>query len=333
MIGFERPRGLLRCRSLGIQPRTESRGLWLPASVAVLLALVGQAGGALPQAAGDEDRGFRKLAPGVETTVHAEIEQEETNSRHDIVEILAHDAGFAERPWSQDASPAKSTVFRRTVWGLDFTFKPVRFIEVDVPSPTGKMQRKLVWYMVYRVTNPGGHLRPAPAADPKLAGRYDAAPTDEYEKVDQPVMFVPRFMLYSPELEKLYPDRVIPVAAPLIQQREDPRRKLLNTAEIAGEIPVGKTVWGVVAWEDVDPRIDRFSIFVQGLTNAYRWVDAKTPAGDYRYQEGQPVGAHRRLSRKTLQLNFWRPGDEFHEHEREIRLGPPGDVDYRWVYR
>jgi hypothetical protein len=49
------------------------------------------------------------------------------------------------------------------------------------------------------------------------------------------------------------------------------------------------------------------------------------------------------FERKTLQLNFWRPGDEYLQDEREIRFGVArgkGDlydvsegVAYRWVYR
>ena len=60
-----------------------------------------------------------------------------------------------------------------------------------------------------------------------------------------------------------------------IRTREDPNRHFLNTTEISeGKIAVGKTVWGIVTWEDVDPRTKWFSIYVEGLTNAYRWKDA-----------------------------------------------------------
>ena len=51
----------------------------------------------------------------------------------------------------------------------------------------------------------------------------------------------------------------------------------------------------------------------------------------------------RKFFRKTLQLNFWRPGDSLAENEREIRYGAAlGAADaygtdegvaYRWVYR
>ena len=36
------------------------------------------------------------------------------------------------------------------------------------------------------------------------------------------------------------------------------------------DIAVGETLWGVATWEDIDPRIVRFSVYVFGLTNAYR---------------------------------------------------------------
>ena len=81
-------------------------------------------------------------------------------------------------------------------------------------------------------------------------------------------------------------------------------------------------VWGVVTWEGVDPSTDRFSIYVQGLSNAYNWKDGeKSKDGTQKYY------------RKTLQMNFYRPGDELFENEREIRFGIPGEVDYRWLYK
>ena len=91
---------------------------------------------------------------------------------------------------------------------------------------------------------------------------------------------------------------------------------------------MGETIWGVAMWEDVDPRIDRFSIYVHGLTNAYKWQDEPE-----KFKPGDSIGTGRRLARKTLKLNFCRPGDEFFEHEGEIRYGIPGEVDYEWVYR
>lgn len=93
-------------------------------------------------------------------------------------------------------------------------------------------------------------------------------------------------------------------------------------------IQPGETVWGVVTWGGINPEIDRFSIYVQGLTNAYLWED--TPGA---YKTGSKIGIGRTLVRKTLKLSFWRPGDERDRDERGIRYGVPEEVDYEWAYR
>jgi hypothetical protein len=263
-------------------------------------------------------QGYRKLAPGIEQTIPPDAQEEETYSRHDVVELLAVDKGF---DWSKDIA------FRRDIWALEFTFKPMRMIWVDVPQPSGKMQRKLIWYLVYHVQNKGQHLHPV--ADAK--GVYTL------QKADTSVRFVPQFLLESREYKKVYPDRIIPAALEPIRQREDPKRPLLNTVQIIGKIPFGGSVWGVATWEDLDPRIDTLSVYVLGLTNAYKWIDERATPADpqsaYKYRKGDPLGTARRSYRKALQLNFWRPGDEFSEREQAVRFGMPGEVDYRWVYR
>jgi hypothetical protein len=140
--------------------------------------------------------------------------------------------------------------------------------------------------------------------------------------------------LESTEYKKAYLDRLIPAAWGPIQQREDPNRKLLNSVQIAATaLPVSTdkvdhSLWGVATWEDVDSKIDFFSIAIQGLSNAYQWVD---PPGAFK--TGDPPASGRELLQKTLVLNFWRPGDEYLEQERVIRYGAPGKVDYAWVYR
>jgi len=236
-------------------------------------------------------------------------EVDETVSRHDIVELLAADPKL---DWAKDIP------FRREIWCLQFQFKPLRMIYVDLPQPSGRMQRKQIWYLIYNVTNTGKAMRPVAAED----GTY------QVEAVDKPVRFVPSFLLYSIQWDKSYPDRVIPAALGPIRSREDPSRTFLNTVEIVRELQVGETVWGVATWEDIDPRTDRFNVFVNGLTNAYRWTDDAE-----KVKAGAPLGTGRHLLRKTLKLNFWRAGDEFDPKEREIRFGIPGELDYDWVYR
>ena len=95
-------------------------------------------------------------------------------------------------------------------------------------------------------------------------------------------------------------------------------------------------VWGVFTWSDVDPSIDFISIFVEGLTNAFQQTDE---AGE------------KKMLKKALQLNFYRPGDTVRQIEDRIRFGVPAftdpdeqayvlkqyglekRLDYQWVYR
>ncbi len=228
---------------------------------------------------------FRKIAPGVETVVPAEIKPEELFS----IETVAGQA---------------DTRVNKSAQCLEFTFKPIRFVRVRVPDANGVLKEKLVWYMVYHVRQPVVEVLDA-AGNPIPA---------------KPMRFFPVFWLEDKQTKKVYPDRLIATAIPAIQRREDPNRPLLNSVEIASEIPPSPpgedhSVWGVVTWDDIDLRINRFSVYVAGLSNAFK-----------QNEEGQQV-------QKTLQINFWRPGDAFFEREDEIRLGAPGDVDYRWFYR
>src|SRR5690606_19291850 len=53
----------------------------------------------------------------------------------------------------------KQVVFRGRVHALEFAFKPVRTMEIDIQTPSG-VDRKMVWYLLYRVRYLGGELRP-----------------------------------------------------------------------------------------------------------------------------------------------------------------------------
>jgi len=258
----------------------------------------------------------RKLAPGVMKKIAPDPKSEESVSRHDLVEVLALDPKL---DW------AKNIAFRHDVWALHFEFKPMRMLSVDIPQPNGYMRRQLVWYMVYSVTNSGKVLHPVQTADKKF----------EIRQEERPIRFIPEFLLEAREsvsrageIAKVYRDRVIPLAAAAISRREDPAVKFHNSVEMCRSIRPGETVWGVATWENVNPRVDRFSVYVQGLTNAYRWQDRTGPR-----KPGEKIIDGHRISRKTLRLNFWRPGDEYEENEREIRYGIPGELDYEWVYR
>jgi hypothetical protein len=285
--------------------------------------------------------GFRKLGPGVLTVVPPPVDPHDTLENHNLVELLTPGV-VPNLDWTPKFSPptktlkamSTDTAFRRSTWYLQFSFKPLRLIEVDLPVANGRLQRKVVWYLVYRVKNIGGQIKPveqAPGADQQPAGAPEVQAVND---LGQPIYCFPRFSLEA-EIEgtkKTYLDQLIPLALDPIRRREDPNRKLLDSVEISSHpIPLttaadDQGTWGVATWVDVDPRIDYFSIYINGLTNAYRWTD---PPGAFK--AGDAPGIGRKFTSKTLQLNFWRPGDEFQLLEDEIFMGAPADKVARTV--
>ncbi len=286
----------------------------------------------------------RPLASGILTTIPPTPVAEETFSGPlPLVEIPASipDLDYTPNFEGKTATVferAKSVTLRRGIWNLELSFKPMRLLQVDVPQPTGKMQRKLIWYMVYRVKNAGGHL--AVKEEKRLfqdtveeitykveaVNELTEAVKGQAEQVtEQPVKlrFFPHFVLESKEFDKAYLDRVIPAAMQPILDREFPAQSrsegfvLHDSLTISAvDINFDEGAWGLVTWEDVDPRIDYFSVYVQGLTNAYKFTDA--PGG---FKAGDSPGTGRTFVKKTLQLNFWRPGDTVEQKEEEINYG------------
>lgn len=240
---------------------------------------------------------------------------------------------------------AKSVILRHPAWTLEFSFKPLRMITVDVPLPSGVMKRTRVWYLVYRLTNRGQRIVPSPVEDRFGHQTFVTAPAPDA------VRTFPIFKLEglvrdveTGEFErKVYIDRVVPAAIPEIQRRERPPAALLDSVAISRQsIPVTPDgeeggVWGVAMWTDIDPRIDYFSVFVQGLSSEYELEVTGVDEFSYKFE--------------TLQLNFWRPGDAYDENENEIRFGvrlvdSPTEqaeilklygqtepLDYRWIFR
>jgi len=287
-----------------------------------------------------------QFAPGVLTTIPPEVNRDDTVAVHDLVEIRA-DAQLQRDPSSTTKSRTlyemvQGIRFRSDTWCLELSFKPLRMLHVDIPQSNGKMQRKLIWYLVYRVRNTGVGLVSEEQADGTFA---------TVEKAADSLRFIPQFVLESQDLDrrgqpirKAYLDRIVPAAYGPIRRRELPRGELLNSVQLAEQrlsLESGRSVgglWGVAIWEDIDPEIDFFSVHVGGLTNAYQWQDPPDA-----YQLGDPPGKGRKFLQKTLQLNFWRPGDAYAEDEREIRFGVAPEkadlygvaegVAYQWVYR
>lgn len=132
---------------------------------------------------------------------------------------------------------------RKGIWVLEFQFRPMRMIEVDVP---GKGRRR-IHYIYYRVVNRTG----------------------------EPRRFVPQFTLVD-DKGKAYEDAVLPQAVKNIQAREAPQIELLGAVSVMGMIPpstkegVDDAVYGVALWDNVDFNADSFSVFVRGLSDGYQ---------------------------------------------------------------
>lgn len=263
------------------------------------------------------DDAFRPLTPGVLTVIPADTAIDDPLQRGSLVEITEGQAGLQWVP--QRAASSTTFVSRgerveypRDIWCLEFAFKPPRTLDVDIPAGDLKMRRTTVHYLVYRVKNVGG--RRVVTTRHEVQGELDPVERT-VEPFEKPIKFLPQFVLETREgiadgegisSYRAYLDRLVPSAIGAIRQREDPARELLDSAAIsATEIAPGEERWGVAIWEAVDPRIDYFSIYVRGLTNAIRWRKRE----GRNIQPTDPPGEHIEQTLKSLRLDFWRPGD------------------------
>jgi len=179
------------------------------------------------------------------------------------------------------------------IWVLDFNFKDLRLITVDIPG----RGRKICMYLWYQVIN----------------------------NTKEPRTFIPDFEIVTLDKPGVHHDQVLPKVQEAIRQIEDPTDylKIKNSVTIAAEpIPVSRpgaasrAVTGVAIWDDVNPDSNRYSVFVSGLSNG--WSLAEIPPDNKQV-----------VRRKTLQINFKRLGDRYYQHSGEIRFVEPTE----WIYR
>ena len=210
-------------------------------------------------------------------------------------------------------------MFRNNVWQYEFSFTGLRQAKLRIPTGNGKAATRNYWYMVYRIRDTGQTMT---INDVKQNPKFDHITKEidfDTSIASQEKKFLPRFTLegwvpVNKGYQKVsYRDTISPIALEQIRQKEDPNQVLFDSHQMSqAKIPAAKNdtdrgVWGVAIWENVDPRIDFVSVFVQGLTNAFRLSD--------------PVSAPSKL--KTLQLNFWRPGDSVNETSDFVKFGIP----------
>lgn len=110
-------------------------------------------------AAGEEVSAQPRLGPGTLITIQPNIDYSSVYNRADMVEVLAtlpdippelaDDVRFNKEIW------AKEIRYQRDIWCLQFSFKPLRIVYVDIPNKEGSFDKKAVWYLVYNVKNTG----------------------------------------------------------------------------------------------------------------------------------------------------------------------------------
>jgi hypothetical protein len=196
--------------------------------------------------------------------------------------------------------PVTLPLDRPGVWTLNFAYRPIRILPVDVPG-RGRM---LAWYMVYQV----------------------------YNRTDTPQRFQPWIELVTKDVPAVFADESQPTVIEQIRKVEDPDN-LWNLQTSVGimreKIPVTKpdsvprSVYGCAVWLNVAekaPKTNAFSVYVTGLSNGLARAETE--------------GGAEIVSRKTLQIDFVRPTDDNRHEIGDIRpFDNNGLGAERWIYR
>lgn len=199
------------------------------------------------------------------------------------------------------------------LWVYETHFKKMRMLRLKTADPkTGKEQEKLYWYLVFKVIN-RDLGRPQDQSDTQPVNTLDDQPAE---------MFLPEILLVTNDEggPRQYPDVIRPAVQDEIARREqlelkNPVQLVSNILPVSAEGERETAQYGVAIWENVDSRTDFFSVFFTGFSNGYRIGQS-------------PDGKSVRF-RKTIQQEFWRPGDELDENESEMRF----KGDPVWIYR
>jgi len=193
-------------------------------------------------------------------------------------------------------------------WELKFEHGTPHRIAVDV---THSVSPRAYWYMTYTVTNEGDkEQRFYPqiellTADGKLHASDERTPTKVFEEI--------RLAVHNKFLEPY--------------------------TSISGPIRLGPAEArdGVAVWPETQPRMDRFSIFITGLSGEaviMKLVDGKLTKVDQPQdiyspdKEGELLKKGLTILRKTLQLNFFIRGDEVYPGEDEVNK-----ASEEWIMR
>ena len=201
-------------------------------SVVCGLVLIGSGLAGLARAQ-QPDGGERILAPGVLQVVRARPEEQSTvDGPRPLQELLQalESTRFTPKTFSPTETVlarAERAVFRRTVWQLEFGYKPLRTMRVNLRQPDGSSRSTVVWYLIYFVRNAGGRLDlVAEAPDPAGYQKTTLRPSQG------PARFLPAFVLEGFDPPRTYPENIVPAAVAQIQARELPGGTLHDSVSI-----------------------------------------------------------------------------------------------------
>lgn len=268
---------------------------------------------------------FVGLSVGVVNPAIAQENDRGFTQKTGITVSVAEMAGAVQK--QPDGTPPKQLFLPGypNLWIMELEYKPIRLIRANVKDPvTGRTSRELIWYMIWRgVRRDYTQFFQDTTKDELIAKlrNPDVVPQNP-EDLAEPLLVSPHFTLVTTDEgdQKVYHDVLLPEVQRAIAQREG--LNVRNSAQAIQEVPPlaenpadQVVIEGVALWRNVDPKTDYLSVFMSGLSNAYRV--GKGP-------EGKMM-----VERKTVVQKFWRPGDEFEQDEREFRVQGKPD----WIYR
>jgi hypothetical protein len=188
----------------------------------------------------------------------------------------------------------------KIAWELDFTHATPNRIVVNVP---GSAAPKAYWYMPFTVTN---NTREEQQFLPEIEL------VDESGKVHRSDQNIPREVFNA------------------IKVREG-KKFMQPLREVSGRLLVGadQAKDSVAIWPEPAERMGTFTVFVNGLSGEAVWYkDGKeTPLAKADWVKTKPEEAGTIL-RKSLQLEFQVPGDEFYQGRDRVH-----EKSETWVMR
>jgi hypothetical protein len=171
-------------------------------------------------------------------------------------------------------------------WEFTFEHKEPKRIVVAVP---GSASPKAYWYMPYTVTNDG----------------------------DETHDFIPQFELMTEDGKLVRARKDVPKAVMDRIQSIEQNNLMVPPTRVGGDLQPGvdQARDSVAVWEEPDPDMGTFKIYVGGLSGEF--VELKNSKGEVmKSAKGETV-----ILRKTLQLTYSVNGDEVYPGEDVVREG------------